>query len=90
MNKSENNYTFVGVQGRSVVDYCLVPYEYLNMFDKFKVTMTTDLMNEIVITDEIDRPSSKPDHSLLSWNFNLPTYIQEKNYVGTHSVVYLV
>ena len=73
-NKSVNNYTFTGVQGLSVVDYCLVPYEYLNMFDRFTVTTATELINNAEIVDEIQRSTTKPDHSVLSWNFNLPIY----------------
>ena len=73
-NKYVNNYTFTGVQGLSVVDYCLVPYEYLNMFDRFTVTTATELINNAEIVDEIQRSTTKPDHSVLSWNFNLPIY----------------
>ena len=60
-NNSENNYTFVGDQGLSVVAHCLIPYEYLKMFDKFKVSIITDLINDIGIIDRIQRASAKPD-----------------------------
>ena len=73
-NNSVNNYTFTGVQGLPVVDYCLIPYEYLDMFDKFTVTTVSDLINNAGVVDEIQRSSANPDHSLLSWSLKLRTY----------------
>ena len=44
-NFRSTNFTFLGPQGASVVDYCIVPYENLNRFDNFEVILISDLMN---------------------------------------------
>ena len=73
-NHIGNNFTFVGPQGCSVVDYCLVPYEYLGLFENSNMILVADLMTNIGINDIVGRASAKPDHSILSWDFHLDTY----------------
>ena len=80
-NFIEYSYTFIGPQGVSVVDYCLVPYEHLGMFDSFKVTSISGLYNTLDISDRIQHSTGKPDHSILSWNFHLNTYRSANNEV---------
>ena len=72
-NSINNDYTFMGPQGSSVVDYCFIPYEGLDNFINFKVTSETDLFNNSNLLGVIDPETSHPDHSLLTWNFLLDT-----------------
>ena len=72
-NSINNDYTFKGPQGSSVVDYCFIPYEGLDNFINFKVTSETDLFNNSNLLAVIDPVTSHPDHSLLTWNFLLDT-----------------
>ena len=72
-NTTKNNNTFIGQQGHSVVDYCLIPYERLDIFTDFKVTLETDLFNSSNLLGVIDPETSHPDHSLLTWNFAVTT-----------------
>lgn len=44
------------------------------MFNNFKVTLVSDLIGDLGLASGLQRFSSKPDHSLLSWCFNLNTY----------------
>ena len=46
-NHIGNNFTFLGPQGCSVVDYCLVPYEYLGWFKNSNVILVGPLMTEL-------------------------------------------
>ena len=70
----KNDYTFVGPQGSSVVDYCIIPYEALDNFDDFKVTLEKDLFNRANILGTIESETSHPDHSLLTWNFMMEAH----------------
>ena len=69
-NNIKNDYTFVGPQGSSVVDYCIIPYESLDNFVDFKVTLEKDLYNKCNLLGAIDPGTSHPDHSLLTWKFS--------------------
>ncbi|CAC5379308.1 unnamed protein product [Mytilus coruscus] len=44
-----NDYTYVSTRGLSVVDYCVVPYEMLDIFNKFKVTRTSVQMRSLTL-----------------------------------------
>ncbi|VDI31988.1 Hypothetical predicted protein [Mytilus galloprovincialis] len=44
-----NDYTYVSTRGLSVVDYCVVPYEMLDIFNKFKVTRTSLIIEQIYV-----------------------------------------
>ena len=70
MAKIKNDYTFVGPQGSSVVDYCIIPYESLDNFVDFKVTLEKDLFNKCNLLGAIDPGTPHPDHSLLTWKFS--------------------
>lgn len=65
-NCVKNDYTFVGPQGCSVVDYCIIPYESLENFRNFKVTLETELFNSSNLLGAIEPETTHPDHSLLS------------------------
>ena len=68
-NCAKNDYTFIGSQGSSVVDYCFVPYESLDNFSNFRVTSESDLFNSSKLLGTIEPEPSHPDHSLLMWDF---------------------
>jgi hypothetical protein len=69
-----NDYTCISHKGKSVVDYMLVPYEQLYMFNNFQVSTVTDLVNKYDIP-VLDNMLSKLDHSLLSCQFDLAPWI---------------
>lgn len=66
-NSLKNNFTFVGSQGASVVDYCFTPYKHISKYEAFKVLLMTDLLNEAMLHSKINSVTSAPDHSLLLW-----------------------
>ena len=70
-NNTSNDFTFIGLQGASVVDYCIVPYEKLNLFDSFEVIRMSDKLNDLNLFDTFDNLTSMPDHSILSWKIVL-------------------
>ena len=66
-NYTSNDFTFIGPQEASVVDYCIVPHEKLNLFDSFEVIRMSDKLNDWNLFDTFDNLTSMPDHSILSW-----------------------
>ncbi len=46
-NTINNDFTYVSTRGLSVVDYCLVPYESLDMFSEFAVVRASSLATQI-------------------------------------------
>ena len=70
-NHIQNDFTYISNIGRSVVDYCLVPYENVNQFSEFKVWTATDLLQEAQCVDVLDASSKVPDHSVITWSINL-------------------
>ncbi len=64
---AQDNYTCVSSKGKSVMDYCIVPYESLHLFSQFKVHLALDMFNEACSLGNIDPVHSIPDHSLLTW-----------------------
>ena len=51
-----------------------MPYEYLGWFKNSNVTLVADLITDLNISDLVRRLSAKPNHSVLSWEFQLSTY----------------
>jgi hypothetical protein len=82
-NCINNDVTCVRTQGVSVVDYCLVSHNDLDLFNGFQVIRASELVNTVGIT-----PVSVPDHSVISWNILPPCSLsdvcipQEKASVG--------
>ncbi|CAC5387295.1 unnamed protein product [Mytilus coruscus] len=72
-NFLSNDFTFISTRGTSVVDYCIVPYGYLNKFVDFEVIRAQSLVNSTFTTGEYD-PKHIPDHSLICWTFNTLVY----------------
>ena len=75
-NMIKNNYTFVGPEGCSVVDYCIIPYEALDNFIDFSVELEKDIFNRANIIGTIGPEISHPDHSLLTWNFKIERHAE--------------
>lgn len=67
-NTLKNNFIFIGPQGSSVVDYCLIPYEELDDFVDFQETTESELFNSRNLLGVIDQETSHPDHSLFTWS----------------------
>ncbi|XP_053402567.1 uncharacterized protein LOC128557926 [Mercenaria mercenaria] len=76
-NTITNNFTFVGPQDASVVDYCLIPYENLSMFVDFEVLKVSDILDSTNGYSQLSK-LAVPDHSLLKWNLSLD--VVGKNY----------
>ena len=70
-NYTSNDFTFIGPQEASVVDYCIVPYEKVNLFDSFEVIRMSDKLNDWNLFDTFDNLTSMPDYSILSWKIVL-------------------
>ncbi len=64
VNSSRDGFTSVSVRGRAVVDYCLVPWNQLGLVKDFSVC---DLCENLGFDDG----HSVPDHSVLSWTWEL-------------------
>ena len=57
-----NNITCISLKGRSVVDFCFVPYEQLGFYNNFQVITMTDAVEQY----SLSVPDRLPDHSLLT------------------------
>ena len=57
-------FTCVSGRGRSVVDYCLLPGEELDIIEEFRIVTMTDCQEEMKMEVEAERI---PDHSILLW-----------------------
>lgn len=66
-NSVNNDYTFIGPQGNSVVNYCFIPFEFLNSFSNFIVTTEKTLFNKTNLLGQIEPNTSHPEHLLLTW-----------------------
>ena len=72
-NHVNNDFTCISIRGKSVVDYCVIPYETLGLFSDFQVIRATDLFNQASCVCIVDPTGAViSDHSLLRWRLNLP------------------
>ena len=60
----KDGFTCVSGRGSSVVDYCLLPAEELDIIEKLRIVTMTDCQQEMKMEGEAER---KPDHSILLW-----------------------
>ena len=60
----KNDFTFIGPQVASVVDYCLVPYESMDKFGHFEVLKVSEVVDRASLFDQLGK-NVLPDHSLL-------------------------
>jgi len=72
-NFVQNDFTSVSTKGCSVVDYCLLSHDNLQIFTDFKVTHVSDVLNSIGISNATAR--NVPDHSILTWNVGIPAVL---------------
>ena len=72
-NWNTNDYTCIkpGI-GMSVVDYCIVPHEYLMDYTEFNVTRALDLFENSNCRSLVEPNTKLPDHSILHWSMTLP------------------
>ena len=75
-NSLHNDFTYISTRGTSVVDYCIVPYEKLTVFDNFEVIRAQHLTDNIFNVGEYE-PKHIPDHSLLCWTFSTQVCVNE-------------
>ena len=79
-NCQNNDFTFISTSGSSVIDYCVVPYEYISNIQDFSVQPTSKLISGSNIHYTLDSPGTYPDHSLLVW-----TIVVENNVMRNRS-----
>ncbi|CAG2255414.1 unnamed protein product [Mytilus edulis] len=74
-NFVNNDYTCVSTKGCSVVDYCIVPYDNLNLFKDFCVIRANDLVTSAGF--DVNGVDLKliPDHSLIKWSIDLNAFM---------------
>ncbi|CAC5368340.1 unnamed protein product [Mytilus coruscus] len=61
-NMTQNDFTCVSTRGSSVVDYCIVPYERLQHFEKFSVNRASTLVDTVNGIGKHDLKGIVPDH----------------------------
>ena len=66
-NYRKNDFTFISSLGSSVIDYCIVPYEYISKCQNFSAFSTSQLINKANIHSTLDSPGTYLDHPLLVW-----------------------
>ncbi|CAG2195601.1 unnamed protein product [Mytilus edulis] len=76
-NTIQNDFTYVSTRGSSVVDYCIVPYEKLQNFEKFSVSRASTLVDTVNGIGKYDLKGIVPDHSMLSWEMSLDFLVTE-------------
>ena len=64
---SNDSFTYIGTNGSSVVDYCLVPIEQWHVFRHFSVLPPLEVSHRFQISVDC----SLPDHSILLWSIKL-------------------
>ncbi len=73
-NHLSNDFTSTG-QGSAVVDYCLVPHEYLAAMSDFQVLRAADLCQQSGCVGVVDVTRGVPDHSLLKWSTDVGVFL---------------
>ena len=68
---AKDNDTCIANNGVSVVDYCLVPYEKLNIIQNVIITTPGDLLTQSNCARMVDPTRTLPDHSMLKWSILL-------------------
>ncbi|MDA8002939.1 MAG: hypothetical protein MPL62_16775, partial [Alphaproteobacteria bacterium] len=63
--KGADEFTCISSKGRSVVDYCLVPFDELANIDNFMVRTMSQCEAHLCVSEEGFRV---PDHSVLMWD----------------------
>ncbi|XP_046584407.1 uncharacterized protein LOC124291463 [Haliotis rubra] len=66
-----NNFTYISPQGRSVVDYVLVPHEQIPLISDFQVLPISSIIDQY----NADVPCSLPDHSILQYTLDLSGFV---------------
>ena len=66
--KGRDAFTCISGRGCSVVDYCVVGNEHLNMIESFKVTTMSESVEEMRCKGAVTRI---PDHSLVAWEIGV-------------------
>ena len=67
-NSTQTDFTCRNV---SAVDYCIIPYERLNIIQEFRVQRSTELFQAAGCIGRLDPTRAIPDHNLLSWELLL-------------------
>jgi hypothetical protein len=76
-NCLNNDFTSISSRGTAVVDYCVVPYEQLDMYPNFQVIRSRDLMTRALSARVLDRIVI-PDHSVLVWDVCVSPLVTER------------
>lgn len=75
----QDDFTSVSTKGLSVVDYCMVPYEALPLYNDFKVYRSRQLFEDAGCVGYVDPTHILPDHSLLCWDVTFPFHVDSED-----------
>eukprot|EP00732_Lithocolla_globosa_P001140 Lithocolla_globosa_v1_NODE_518_length_3838_cov_6.179752.p2 type:complete len:210 gc:universal NODE_518_length_3838_cov_6.179752:3159-2530(-) len=80
-NTDKDNFTDFTENGSSVVDYCLVPYDKLNLLKEFSVCPPHDLVDEMERKGWLEVASipKPPQHAILHWQLDLSSLIPQQD-----------
>ena len=67
----DNDFTSISVKGVSVVDYVVVPHDYLHKCSGFCVKRAHDLFVQTDLLGRCDLDRNLSDHSMLVWKYKL-------------------
>ena len=70
-NCQNNDFTFISTSGSSVIDFCVVPYDYLSNIQDLSVHPTSAIISVSNIHCTLVSPGTYPDHSLLVWTISV-------------------
>lgn len=68
-----NNFTSVSKKERAVADYCITPYEQINMYKDFRVLTPSELIEHY----KLAVPNRPPDHSVLLCSLNFSDWSEQ-------------
>ena len=74
-----DNFTFVSPRGKSVVDYFIVPQDYVKQYKSFRVELAAEVIDSLNLGDMLGERCKCPDHSILTLciDFNLGNFEDE-------------
>ena len=64
-SNNHNHFTSISPKGSAVVDYCLLPSEFVDRYKKFSVITMTELL---ALLSHLDTLQKLSDHSILTWD----------------------
>ena len=85
-NSENNSFTYIGPNGSSVVDYCLIPIDKQHLFEDFKVLPILEASTNFHIPVDC----SLPDHSILLWSIKLDCTLISNPNIAPHKAKLII